>query len=258
MTGPTVPAADAARVSGAALSPPGRIGPGLSGQLSFRILVIDDEPEIRGFVSRSLEQHGYEVHTAADAGQGIGRAIEGEYDLVILDIVLPDLDGREALAAILRDNPGQAVMVLSSTIDVRTKVECLDLGACDYLTKPFSLAELGARVRARLRDVIQWQDAPQRQQEVLRFGGITLDAGRLEASGGDGPVALTRLEFLLLRALMERGGGSVAKTELLSSVWGIDFDPGSNLVDVCVRRLRAKLGFSLIETVRGEGYRLAS
>ena len=92
----------------------------------------------------------------------------------------------------------------------------------------------------------------------MRVGGLILDAGRLVADSGAGPVALTRLEFLCLRALMEHGGGSVAKSELLASVWGIDFDPGSNIVDVCIRRLRAKLGFGLIETVRGEGYRLAS
>jgi DNA-binding response OmpR family regulator len=223
-----------------------------------RILLIDDEPEIRGFVSRALARAGYRVDAAPDAAQGIGRAIDGGFDLVILDLVLPDLDGREALAAILRDNPDQAIMVLSCTSDVSAKVECLDLGASDYLTKPFSLAELGARVRARLRDAAYRQDVGAPQPEVLRFGGIALDPGRLEADSGSGPVALTRLEFLLLRALMERGGGSAAKSELLSSVWGIDFDPGSNLVDVCVRRLRAKLGFDLIETVRGEGYRLAS
>ena len=223
-----------------------------------RILLIDDEPEIRSFVGRALERQGYRVDAAPDAAGGIGRAIEGGFDLVILDLVLPDLDGRQALSTILRDNPDQAVLVLSCTSDVSAKVECLNLGASDYLTKPFSLAELGARVRARLRDVAYRQDVPVPRPEMLRFGGLTLDAGRLEASSGSGPVALTRLEFLLLRALIERGGGSVAKSELLSTVWGIDFDPGSNLVDVCVRRLRAKLGYNLIETVRGEGYRLAS
>ena len=119
------------------------------------------------------------------------------------------------------------------------------------MTKPFSLAELSARVRARLRENAL-------RSEVMQVGELTLDAGRLVADSGTGPVALTRLEFLCLRALMEHGGDSVSKTELLASVWGIDFDPGSNIVDVCIRRLRAKLGFALIETVRGEGYRLAS
>jgi len=143
-------------------------------------------------------------------------------------------------------------LVLSCLADVTTKVDCLELGAQDYLTKPFSLAELLARVRVRLRD-----DAHP-LNEVLRAGDLVLDVGRLEANIGGGPVALTRLEFLLLRELMEHAGQSVGKGQLLASVWGYDFDPGSNVVDVCVRRLRSKLGFELIKTVRGEGYRLAS
>jgi DNA-binding response OmpR family regulator len=215
-----------------------------------RILIIDDEPRIRGFLRRALEQAGYHADTASDAADGVRRAAAGGYGLVILDLVMPDLDGRAVLAEIMQAQPMQAVLVLSCTTDVETKVECLNLGARDYLTKPFSLAELIARVRARLRDAAQ-------QNEILSVGDLILDAGRLVADCGNGPVPLTRLEFLLLRALMERGGGPATKTELLASVWGIEFDPGSNVVDVCVRRLRAKLGFSLIETVRGEGYRLA-
>jgi DNA-binding response OmpR family regulator len=216
-----------------------------------RILVIDDEPHISGFVARALENSGYQVQVAASAPDGIERASTGGCDLVILDLIMPDLDGRAVLSSILRARPDQAVLVLSCSSDVSTKVECLDLGARDYLTKPFSLAELGARVRAGLRETAK-------RSEVMRTGELTLDAGRLVADNGGGPVALTRLEFLCLRALMERAGGAVTKSELLASVWGIDFDPGSNLVDVCIRRLRAKLGFTLIETVRGEGYRLAS
>jgi DNA-binding response OmpR family regulator len=214
-------------------------------------LVIDDEPHISAFVARALEHSGYQVHVAGSAADGIERANAGGCDLVILDLIMPDLDGRAVLASILRSRPDQAVLVLSCSSDVNTKVECLDLGARDYLTKPFSLAELAARVRAGLRETAK-------RSELMRFGELILDAGRLVADNGAGPVALTRLEFLCLRALMEHGGGSVTKSELLASVWGIDFDPGSNLVDVCIRRLRAKLGFNLIETVRGEGYRLAS
>jgi DNA-binding response OmpR family regulator len=226
-------------------------GPDWSPSGLSRILIIDDEPRIRGFIRRALEQAGYQVDVAADAADGVQRAADGCYGLVILDLVMPDLDGRAVLAAILRVQPVQAVLVLSCTTDVETKVECLNLGARDYLTKPFSLAELIARVRARLRDAAH-------QNEIMQVGDLTLDAGRLVADRGAGPVALTRLEFLLLRALMEHGGVSATKSELLASVWGIEFDPGSNVVDVCIRRLRAKLGFSLIETVRGEGYRLAS
>jgi two-component system, OmpR family, response regulator len=144
--------------------------------------------------------------------------------------------------------------VLSCLADVTTKVDCLELGAQDYLTKPFSLAELLARVRVRVR----LRGEPHFVNEVLKAGDLLLDVGRLEANIGHGPVALTRLEFLLLRELMEHAGQSVGKGELLATVWGYDFDPGSNVVDVCVRRLRSKLGFDLIKTVRGEGYRLAS
>lgn len=216
-----------------------------------RILLIDDEPQISGFVGRALEHAGYAVDVASDAASGISSAIAGGHDLVILDLIMPDLDGRAVLAAILRTHPAQAVLILSCNSDPATKVECLDLGARDYLTKPFSLAELSARVRARLRENAL-------RSEVTQVGELTLDAGRLVADSGSGPVALTRLEFLCLRALMEHGRDSVTKSELLASVWGIEFDPGSNIVDVCIRRLRAKLGFALIETVRGEGYRLAS
>ncbi len=165
---------------------------------------------------------------------------------------MPDMDGREILARLRRDRPEQAVLVLSCLADVTTKVDCLELGAQDYLTKPFSLAELLARVRVRLRD----DGHP--LSEVLRAGELVLDFGLLEANIGHGPVPLTRLEFLLLRELMEHVGQSVAKGQLLASVWGYDFDPGSNVVDVCVRRLRSKLGFDLIKTVRGEGYQLTA
>lgn len=219
-----------------------------------RILLIDDEPQISGFVGRALEHAGYRVRIAADAADGVRLASSGAhagYDLVILDLIMPDMDGRAALTAILHAHPAQAVLILSCTTDPGTKAQCLDLGARDYLTKPFSLAELIARVRARLRENAL-------HSEVMHVGDLALDAGRLVADSGAGPVALTRLEFLCLRALMEHGGDCLTKSELLACVWGIDFDPGSNIVDVCIRRLRAKLGFSLIETVRGEGYRLAS
>jgi len=223
----------------------------LASPASPRILLVDDEPQISGFVGRALEHAGYRVDVADDAVSGVRLAAGGGYQLVILDLIMPDMDGRAALAAILHAHPAQAVLILSCSSDPATKVECLDLGAKDYLTKPFSLAELTARVRARLRENAK-------RSEVMQVGELTLDAGRLEADSGTGPVALTRLEFLCLRALMEHGRDSVTKSELLASVWGIEFDPGSNIVDVCIRRLRAKLGFTLIETVRGEGYRLAS
>jgi len=221
------------------------------GSAGPRILVVDDEPRIRDFVSRALETAGYVVDAACSGTEGLRQAVAGDYDLIILDLIMPDLDGRVFLTQLLRERREQGVLVLSCLADVTTKVDCLELGAQDYLTKPFSLAELLARVRVRLR-------GDPHSHEVLRVGDLMLDVGRLEANIGHGAVALTRLEFLLLRELMEHAGQSVGKGELLASVWGYDFDPGSNVVDVCVRRLRSKLGFELIKTVRGEGYRLAS
>jgi DNA-binding response OmpR family regulator len=146
--------------------------------------------------------------------------------------------------------------VLSCLSDVTTKVACLDMGAHDYLTKPFSIEELLARVRVQLRgEPLAGEHQP---GDLIRAGHLVLDLGRMQADAGFGPVSVTRLEVMLLRELMEHMGESVAKDNLLASVWGLDFNPGSNVVDVCVRRLRSKLGFELIETVRGAGYRLAS
>ncbi len=222
------------------------------GQPSPCILLVDDEPRIRDFITRALVTAGYAVDSASCGQDGLQMALAQDYDLVILDLLMPDVDGRHILTQLMRDRREQPVLVLSCLADVTTKVDCLELGAQDYLTKPFSLAELLARVRIRLRG------DPHPANEVLRAGDLMLDVGRLEANIGRGPVALTRLEFLLLRELIEHAGQSVGKGQLLASVWGYDFDPGSNVVDVCVRRLRSKLGFELIKTVRGEGYRLAS
>jgi two-component system, OmpR family, response regulator len=252
-----------------------------------RILVVDDEPEIRDFIVRALAADGYEADSAGDGAHGLRLAEAREYGLVILDLVMPETDGRAVLATLRRDRPEQAVLILSCVSDVAAKVDCLDLGARDYLTKPFALAELLARVRVQLRREAQDYRQPEADErpgefaipsdhapalvrpkdsgqhdhqvhEVVRTGRLVLDLGRLQADSGVGPVALTRLEVMLLHELMEHAGSSVPKDQLLATVWGIDFDPGSNVVDVCVRRLRSKLGFDLIETVRGAGYRLAS
>ena len=269
-----------------------------------RILIVDDEPKICSFIGRALAAAGYATEFADSGAEGLRRALATRYDLVILDLVMPDLDGRQVLGRLLASRPGQAVIVLSCVADVAAKVDCLERGAQDYLTKPFSLAELLARVRVRLRgephphaeayapgavraadenaavppggtDGAAALGAPQAPSpgaqgaaggaggghphaEVIRAGDVTLDVGRLVADIGQGPVPLTRLEFLLLRELAEHVGQSVPKGTLLATVWGYDFDPGSNVVDVCVRRLRSKLGFDLIKTVRGEGYQLVA
>jgi two-component system, OmpR family, response regulator len=213
--------------------------------------VIDDEPDISGMVTRALTSAGYEIDCASDGQSGLAMALTGDYQLVILDLVMPLTDGRKILQRLQAEHPEQAVLVLSCLSDVTTKVACLDSGAKDYLTKPFSLDELLARVRVQLRG----EHPP---GDLIRAGHLVLDLARMQADAGVGPVSLTRLEIMLLRELMEHAGESVTKGTLLASVWGIDFDPGSNVVDVCIRRLRSKLGFGLIETVRGAGYRLAS
>ncbi|MBV9205865.1 MAG: response regulator transcription factor [Actinobacteria bacterium] len=224
-----------------------------------RILIVDDEPHIRSFIGRTLTAAGYLADFASDGAEGLSRALDGHYDLIILDLVLTDMDGASVLDQLLRARPDQAVMVLSCVADVATKVGCLERGAQDYLTKPFSLAELLARVRVRLREEPHPRGEAEAagNGEVIKAGGLMLDVARLVADIGHGPVPLTRLEFLLLRELAEHAGQSVPKGHLLATVWGYDFDPGSNVVDVCVRRLRSKLGFGLIKTVRGEGYQLA-
>lgn len=228
----------------------------VAGPVRSRILVVDDEPQIRDVVTRALEAAGYRIDCAPDGGAGLALALSGEYQLVILDVVMPVKDGRQVLRQLRRLRPDQRVLVLSCLSDVTAKVDLLDAGAKDYLTKPFSLDELLARVRVQLRTDQQAGD--QAAAEFVRAGRLVLDLGRMQADAGLGPVPLTRLEILLLRALMEHAGESVPKGALLASVWGIDFDPGSNVVDVCIRRIRSKLGFELIETVRGAGYRLAS
>jgi DNA-binding response OmpR family regulator len=217
-----------------------------------RILVVDDEQAIRDLIGRALADAGFEADITADGAAGLQLASARDYGLVVLDLVMPDMDGRAFLQRLRAVRPAPPVLVLSCIDDVTTKVACLELGAQDYLTKPFSLAEFLARVRVRLRDNAHPHG------ETIRAGDLVLDVWRLRADIGHGPVALTKLEFLLLRELAEHFGQPLRKEELLASIWGLEFDPGSNVVDVCVRRLRSKLGFDLIKTVRGAGYQLAS
>jgi DNA-binding response OmpR family regulator len=221
-----------------------------------RILVVDDEPHIRDMVIRALEGAGYAIDSAGDGSAGLALALAGDYQLVILDLVMPYADGRDIIGRLRHERPDEPVMVLSCLSDITTKVACLDMGAQDYLTKPFSIDELLARVRVQLRG--EHQAGEHQPGDTIKAGHLVLDLGRMQADAGLGPVPLTRLEVMLLRELMEHIGESVPKDTLLASVWGLDFNPGSNVVDVCVRRLRSKLGFDLIETVRGAGYRLAS
>jgi two-component system, OmpR family, copper resistance phosphate regulon response regulator CusR len=215
-----------------------------------RILVIDDEHRILNFVSRGLRAHGYAVDAVSDPAQGLREALTGRYDVVVLDLLMPQLDGVSVLRRILEVRPSQAVVILSALADPESKVRCLELGAEDYLAKPFSLEELVARVRARLRK------AQEPGPTVLTAGDLRLDLIRREGDAGAGPVPLAEREFLLLQQLMANAGQTMSKERLLSSVWGYFFESGSNVVDVYVARLRRKLGPAAIETVRGEGYRV--
>jgi DNA-binding response OmpR family regulator len=217
-----------------------------------RVLVVDDEPRIVSFVSRALAAAGFLVDGALDGRRALELVRTGSYELVVLDLLLPGIDGFSLLSRLMEARPEQRVLVLSALSDVESKVRCLELGASDYLAKPFSLAELLARVRARVR-----QPAAGPAEHLLRAGRIVVDPKRLEADAGRGPVLLSRREFLLLQRLMMRPGEVCSREVLLADVWGLSFDPGSNVVDVCVRRLRAKLGADVIETVRGVGYRVA-
>lgn len=214
------------------------------------VLVVDDEPRIASFVSRALAAEGFRVDSAPDGVHGFDLARSGRYELVVLDLLLPGMDGVTVLERLMDERPQQRVLVLSALSDVEEKVRCLELGASDYLSKPFALKELVARVRARLR-----QPGSGPEERYVRIGDITLDRHRRVADGGAGPVGLSEREFTLLSYLMDRGGEVCSRMQLLADVWGFRFDPGSNIVDACVRRLRAKLGSDAIETVRNVGYR---
>jgi len=214
------------------------------------ILVIDDEERILTFVRRGLEAEGFSVVQASDGREGLRLALSRSFDLVVLDLVMPGLTGADVLRRIVERKPTQSVLVLSALSDTASKVTCLELGAEDYVAKPFSFDELLARVRARLRA------ASRPGPTTLTGGRISLDMIRRRADLGDGPIPLAEREFLLLAELVRNAGRTVSKERLLSSVWGYHFDPGSNVVDVYVRRLRAKLGADAIATVRGVGYRV--
>jgi DNA-binding response OmpR family regulator len=221
----------------------------------MQILVIEDEARIQAFLRRGLEAEGYTVVTADDGRAGLALARSGNWDLVVLDLLLPGLNGLQVLQELRRSRPQLPVLILSARSDLQTKLKGFELGARDYVPKPFSLDELIARVRVQLRS-----DAPLADDEhVLRAGRVVLDLARRQARVGELVTDLSDREFRLLHHLLLHAGEVISRERLLAEVWGYGFDPGSNVVDVCVRRLRRKLGPGApIETIRHAGYRLAA
>ena len=217
----------------------------------MHILVIEDEPRIRAFLGRALEGEGFAVDGAEDGRDGLSRALDGAYDLVILDLLLPRVDGLTVLRELTRRCPELPVVVVSARSDLSTKLRGFRLGARDYLSKPFAFDELVARVRVHLRS------GAASEGSVLRASGVALDLARREAHVGSRAEELSDREFRVLHHLIEHAGEVVSRESILSAVWGYYFDPRSNVVDVCVRRLRRKLGEDApIETVRHAGYRI--
>jgi two-component system OmpR family response regulator len=214
-----------------------------------RVLVIDDEPRIVSFVQRALSADGIAAEGATDGARGLAMVLTGSYQLVLLDLLMPSMDGASVLAQTMEHRPRQPVVILSALTDVETKVRCFGLGAADYVAKPFALAELLARVRARLRGNGSYESA-----KTMSVGGISLDLRRRAADVGAGPVPVSGREFLLLQHLMSRAGEVCSREEILADVWGCSFDPGTNVVDVYIGRLRSKIGAMTIETVRNVGY----
>ncbi len=216
----------------------------------MKLLVVEDEERVASFLVKGLRAHGYGVEWVSTGHEALRRAVDADISLVILDLGLPDLDGLKVLES-LRERGGTVpVLVLSARGRVDDRVKGLDLGADDYLAKPFAFEELLARIRANLRP--RAEAIP----SVLRAGGISIDQLRREVSVDGRTFSLPAREFALLKAFVGHPSQVLSRQELLSMAWGMDFDPGTNLVDVYVGYLRRKLGEPCIETVRGAGYRL--
>jgi DNA-binding response OmpR family regulator len=219
----------------------------------MRMLVLEDEERIRAFLGRAFAAEGFTVDLASDGEHGLSLALAGSYEFVILDLMLPGRDGLDVLRALHRQRPELPVLILSARSDLATKLRGFELGAVDYLAKPFSLEELLARARVQLRRVHGAEST------TLQVGRLALDVTRRQARAGEIVADLPDREFRLLHFLMLHAGEVISRQRLLSEVWGFDFDPRSNVVDVCVRRLRRQLGPDApIETVRNVGYRAAA
>ncbi len=221
--------------------------------MTKRILIAEDEPRIAAFLEKGLRTSGFTTAVAKDGHEALSYAQSGDFDLLILDIGLPGKDGWMVLEELRGQGEHLPIVILSARDEVSDKVAGLEGGADDYVTKPFRFEELLARVRARLRD----NRLPKRQEEMfLRAGKIVIDLLTRQVWVGDRPVNLSAREYTLAETFVRHPGQVMSREQLLSHVWGYNYDPGSNVVDVCVGYLRKKLGQDSIETVRGMGYRL--
>ncbi len=221
--------------------------------MTGRILVIEDEPGIVDFLQRGLRTHGFEVESAVDGVAGSERALSEPFDLVVLDMMLPQRSGLDVLADVREGKPGLPVIVLTARGEIEDRVEGLDAGAIDYLTKPFSLSELAARIRAQLRVVAQTPTT------TLTAGDVEVDLITREVRRAGVVVRLSTTEFELLAYLLRNSGRVLSREQILRAVWGYEYDPGTNVVDVYVGYLRRKLRRTgeqdPIVTVRSVGYR---
>ena len=217
------------------------------------ILIIEDEPRIAGFIAKGLKSAGFTSETTPSGETGATLAVHGDFALIILDVGLPDIDGFEVLERIRGQGVATPVIMLTARSSVADRVAGLEGGADDYMPKPFSFEELLARIRLRLRT----EPEPARTSaNHLEHRGLVLDYRTRRAQVDGQWVDLSAREFTLAEVFLRNPGQVLSREQLLSNVWGFDFDPGSNVVDVSVSYLRNKLGKQRFETVRGMGYRL--
>ncbi len=216
------------------------------------ILIVEDEERIASFLAKGLRSAGFTCSTEGLGVPGARKALSGEYDLLILDVGLPDVNGFEVLRRIRDQGSRIPIIMLTARSSVNDTVKGLEYGADDYIAKPFRFEELVARVRRRLK-----REPPSESSLVLQHKKLKLDLRTHKASLAGREVELTAREFTLIQTFMRHPGEVLSREALLSAVWGYDFDPTSNVVDVYVRYLRNKLGADIVETVRGAGYRLA-
>jgi DNA-binding response OmpR family regulator len=220
-----------------------------------RILIVEDEQRIASFVAKGLAADGHRTTAVGDGRTGLDHALSGDFDLMVLDIGLPGIDGFEVLDQLRSQGSRLPVIVLTARDSVTDTVSALEGGADDYMPKPFRFAELLARIRLRLR---QGTDNPAGREDVLEAGGVRLDVRTRRATVGARELELSAREFALAETLMLNAGQVLSREQLLDKVWGFDFDPGSNVVDVYIGYLRKKFGAASIATVRGMGYRFNS